>query len=95
MQGSTSEWFGYIERRDSDYVAKRMLRLELQGKSPRGRPKRSFIDVVKKVMRVVGVSDKDTEDRVIWRWMICRGNPKRERSKEDCYRSMITISAVD
>ena len=29
-------WFGHVQRRDSEY---RMMRLELPGRRPRGRPK--------------------------------------------------------
>lgn len=43
-----------------------MLRLELPGKRPKGKPKRSSMDVVMKDMRVAGVSIEDAEDRVRW-----------------------------
>ncbi|WP_139267332.1 reverse transcriptase domain-containing protein, partial [Escherichia coli] len=68
-------WFGHVQRRDSEYIGKRMLRLELPGRRPRGRPKRRFLDVVKEDMRIVGVGEEDTEDRVEWRQMIRCGDP--------------------
>ena len=37
-------WFGHM-RRDQGYVSKRMTRLELPVKWPRGRPKRRYMDV--------------------------------------------------
>ncbi|RJG11798.1 hypothetical protein D4A39_16960, partial [Alcanivorax profundi] len=39
-------WFGHVQRRESEYIGKRMLRLELPGRRPRGRPKRRFMDAV-------------------------------------------------
>ena len=68
-------WFGHVQRRDSEYIGNRMLRLELPGKRPRGRPKRRFMDVVKEDMKVVGVREEDAKDRVRWRQMIRCGDP--------------------
>ena len=60
-------WFGHVQRRDSEYISRKMMRLELPGRRPRGRPKRRFMDVVKEDMKLVGVRDEDEEDRVRWR----------------------------
>lgn len=38
------KWFRNTGRRESDYVGKRKLKLELLGEEPRGRQKRKFID---------------------------------------------------
>lgn len=78
MQGGRLKWFGQIDRRDSDYVDKRMLTLELPGRRPEGRPKRRFLDVAMEDMR--GMSVGDSKKRVRWRQMICRSNlPRRLR----------------
>ncbi|XP_016321114.1 uncharacterized protein LOC107672441 isoform X3 [Sinocyclocheilus anshuiensis] len=69
-------WFGHVQRRESEYIGKRMLRLELPGRRPRGRPKRRFMDVVKEDMKVVGLREEDAEgDRARWRQMIRCGDP--------------------
>ena len=68
-------WFGHVQRRYSEYIGSRMLRLELPGRRPRGRPKKRFMDVVKEDMKVVGVRKEDAEDRVRWRRIICCGDP--------------------
>ncbi|KAF7659468.1 hypothetical protein LDENG_00297190 [Lucifuga dentata] len=52
-----------------------MLRLELPGRRPRGRPKRRFMDAVKEDMKLVGVREEEAEDRVRWRQMIRCGDP--------------------
>ncbi|KAK2875054.1 hypothetical protein Q8A73_024333, partial [Channa argus] len=68
-------WFGHVQRRNCEYIGRRMLRLELPGRRSRGRPKRRFMDVVREDMKLVGVREEDAEDRVRWRHMIRCGDP--------------------
>ena len=68
-------WFGHVQRRNCEYISRRMLRLELPGRRSRGRPKRRFMDVVREDMKLVGVREEDAEDRVRWRHMIHCGDP--------------------
>ena len=56
-------WFGHVHRRDSEYV-RRMLRLELPGRGPRGRPKGRCIDLMKEDMKLLGVIEEEAQDRV-------------------------------
>ena len=44
-----------MQRRDSGYIGKRMLEMELPGKRQRGRPKRRYMDAVKEDIQVVRV----------------------------------------
>ena len=48
MREGRLRWYGYVMRREQEYVEKNMMEMELPGKRRRGRPKRSFLDVVKK-----------------------------------------------
>ena len=59
-------WFGHVQRRDSEYIGRSMMRLELPGRRSRGRSKRRFMDEVKEDMKLFSVLIKkeDTEDRV-------------------------------
>ena len=36
-------WYGHVIRRDQEYVGRKMMEMELQGKRKRGRPKRRFL----------------------------------------------------
>ena len=68
-------WYGYVMRRDQEYVGRRMMEMELPGKRKRGRPKRRFLDVIKEDMGKVGAREKDIENRTLWRNMIRCGYP--------------------
>ena len=68
-------WFGHEQRRDSEYICRRMMRLDLTGRRPGGRPERRFMDVVKQDLKVAGVRGEDADDGVRWRRMIHYGNP--------------------
>ena len=46
-------WFGHVQRRDSEYIGKRMLSLDVPGKRPKGRHIKRYMDIVREDMRVV------------------------------------------
>ncbi|MCJ8739511.1 hypothetical protein PDJAM_G00048000 [Pangasius djambal] len=68
-------WFGHVQRRESEYIGRRMLDLELPGRRQRGRPKRRYMEVINEDMKLVGASVEDAEDRDRWRAMIRCGDP--------------------
>ncbi|KAK3563738.1 hypothetical protein QTP86_034462, partial [Hemibagrus guttatus] len=56
-------WFGHVQRRESEYIGRRMLDMELSGRRQRGRPKRRYMDGINEDMKLVGASVEDAEDR--------------------------------
>ncbi|KAK3540446.1 hypothetical protein QTP70_030998 [Hemibagrus guttatus] len=68
-------WFGHVQRRDSEYIGRRMLDMGLPGRRQRGRPKRRYMDVINEDMKLVGARVEDAEDRDRWREMIRCGDP--------------------
>ena len=52
-----------------------MMEMELPGKRKRGRPKKRFLDVVKRRYWEVGAKEKDVEEMTVWRKMIPCGYP--------------------
>ncbi|KAK3548241.1 hypothetical protein QTP70_005820 [Hemibagrus guttatus] len=68
-------WFGHVQRRESEYIGRRMLDMELPGRRQRGRPKRRYMDGINEDMKLVGASVEDAEDRDGWREMIRCGVP--------------------
>ncbi|KAK3546381.1 hypothetical protein QTP70_026164, partial [Hemibagrus guttatus] len=63
-------WFGHVQRRESEYIGRRMLDMELPGRRQRGRPKRRYMDGINEDMKLVGARVEDTEDKDRWREMI-------------------------
>uniref|UniRef100_A0A3B3I9A4 ribonuclease H n=1 Tax=Oryzias latipes TaxID=8090 RepID=A0A3B3I9A4_ORYLA len=68
-------WFGHVQRRDSGYIGRRMLEMELPGRRTRGRPKRRYMDVLTEDMKLANVRVEDVHDRVRWKRMIRCGDP--------------------
>ena len=75
MREGRLRWYGHVMRRDQEYVGRKMMEMELAGKTKRGRPKRRFLDMVKEDMEEVGAKEMDIEDRKMWRMMIHYGHP--------------------
>ena len=68
-------WYGHLRWKDDEYIGRWMLRMEVPGKSKRGRPKGRFMDVVKEDMAEVELTEEDTVDRNNWRRKIRCGDP--------------------
>ena len=56
-------WFGHVERREGEWV-KKCMELKVTGKVGRGRPKRTWREVIEKDMSVAGLKRQDAMDRV-------------------------------
>ena len=63
-EASEASWIGHMKRRDSEYIVRGMLAMELLG-----RRKREFLLLLREDMQLVGVTVKDAEDKVIWKRM--------------------------
>lgn len=60
---------------DSKCIGQMMLCMGLPGRRNRGRPHRTFMDVLKEEMPTVGVTEQDARYRVRRRQMICFRSP--------------------
>ncbi|KAK3566076.1 hypothetical protein QTP86_025544 [Hemibagrus guttatus] len=56
-------WFGHVQRRESEYIGRRMLDMELPSRRQRGSPNRRYMDGINEDMKLVGASVEDAEDR--------------------------------
>ncbi|KAK3570673.1 hypothetical protein QTP86_024754 [Hemibagrus guttatus] len=68
-------WFGHVQRRENEYIGRRMLDMELPGRRQRGRPNRRYMNGINEDMKLVGASVEDAEDKDRWREMIRCGDP--------------------
>ena len=60
-------WFGHVERKVEDDWVKRCTVMEVEGTRPRGRPKKTWMEVVADDMRRMGLTPEDAQDRIKWR----------------------------
>ena len=76
MREGRLRWYEHIMRRDQEYVGRRMIEMELPEKNKRGRPKRRFLDGVKRrYERSYFQRQTDVENRTVWRKIIRCGYP--------------------
>ena len=68
-------WFGHVQRREDNYIGKRVLGMEIPGRRRRGRPKMKWMDRVESDMKELELDVEDAMDRTRWRFGI--SNPAR------------------
>ncbi|KAK3548620.1 hypothetical protein QTP70_015565, partial [Hemibagrus guttatus] len=82
-------WFGHVQRRESEYIGRRMLDMGLPGRRQRGRPKRRYMDGINEDMKLVGASVEDAEDRDRIVSQILDDNMRKRRRRRCSTRSEI------
>ena len=67
LQESRLKWYGHVLRREDEYVGKRLMGMEVQGKRRRGRPNRRWLDSIRNDLSERELSGEDAQDRPRWR----------------------------
>ena len=64
-QEARLRWFGHLMRREEreEHIGREIMRMEVQGRRKRGRPKRRWKDCIEEDMRSKGVDVGTTQDR--------------------------------
>jgi len=69
------QWYGNVQRSDPETVVQQAMLINPDGKRPRGRPKKRWMDQVREDTRNTGATDYDTLDRVRWGRLIMVADP--------------------
>ena len=71
MRENHLRWFGYVRRRPTDAPVWRVKRIKLgQVKRAKGRPRKTWIDVIRQDIEVKGLHEGILLDRNEWRKLI-------------------------
>ena len=68
-------WFGHVKRRSENSILRRVMELEVEGRSPVGRPKKTWSKVVEEDMRKLNITEDMAEERKQWMQLIPRPTP--------------------
>ena len=70
LQQNRLGWYGHVlQKEDTDWV-KKCMEYEVEGSRPRGRPKRTWKEVVQKDCQVCNLNKEDAVDRGRWKKLI-------------------------
>ena len=71
LQQNRLHWYGHVLRKkDDDDWVKKCMEYEVEGPRPRGRPKRTWTEVVEKDCQARKLNKEDAMDRSKWRKLI-------------------------
>ena len=70
LQQNRLRWYGHVLRKEHDDWVKKCMEYEVEGPRPRGRPKRTWREVVKEDCQARKLNKDDAMDRCKWRKLI-------------------------
>ncbi|KAJ8873906.1 hypothetical protein PR048_024742 [Dryococelus australis] len=73
-------WYGHIKRRNDNYVGKKVLDLEVVGRTNRGKPRRRWMDCVREDLREKQLNVNDIWNRAKWKRLSRNTRPARIRA---------------
>ncbi|KAI5720850.1 hypothetical protein M8J77_012470 [Diaphorina citri] len=75
IQERRLQWFGHIERRDQDYIGKKIREMRVVGNRKRGRPKKKWMNCVNEDLRNKGLTGVEVNDRADWKRLTKNADP--------------------
>ena len=69
-------WYGHVRRREDGEPLATVRDWTVEGRRPRGRPRKTWLDNVREDMRAWNLTDDMTEDRQMWKNAIARQTPQ-------------------
>jgi len=70
LQQNRLRWYGHVLLKEDDDWMKKCMEYEVEGSRPRGRPKRTWREVVRVDCQARKMNKEDVVDRCKWRKMI-------------------------
>jgi len=70
LQQNRHRWYGHVLRKEDDVSVKKYMEYEVEGPRPRGRPKRTWREVVREDCQARKINKEDAIDCFKWRNMI-------------------------
>jgi len=71
LQQNRMRWYGHVLRKDDDDWVKKCMEYEAEGSRPRGRPKRTWKEVVREDCQARKLNKEDAVDRCKW-WKVIK-----------------------
>ena len=70
LQQNRLHWYGHVLRKDDDDWVKKCMEHQVEGSRPRGRPKKTWKEVVREDCQARKLNKEDAMDRCKWRKVI-------------------------
>ena len=70
LQQNRLRWYGHVLRKEDKYWVKKCMEYEVEGARPRGRPKKTWREIVEKDCKACGLNREYTMDHSRWRKQI-------------------------
>jgi len=70
LQQNRLRWYGHVLQKEDNYWVKKCMEYEMEGSRPRGRPKRTWRQVVQKDCQARNLNREDAMDRGKWKKLI-------------------------
>jgi ribosomal 50S subunit-associated protein YjgA (DUF615 family) len=69
IKGQRLQWFGHIMRRSEEETIRAVIEWQPEGKRPRGRLRKRWLDIIEEDLKTVGVKEwkEIIQDREKWR----------------------------
>jgi len=67
LQQNRLRWYGHVLRKEDNDWVKKFMEYEVEGARPRGRPKKTWRENVKKDCQARGLNREDVVDRIRWK----------------------------
>ena len=66
LQQNRLQWHGHVLRKEDNDWVKKCMEYEVEGTRPRGRPKKTWREIVEKDSQASGLNREDAMDRNRW-----------------------------